>query len=526
MNKLDRIVECGCLSLLFKKYNILLVIIGVFLAIELFLVQEYVLKTFVYMNGLRLLKYSTTRFVLDLLFSFMLLELFRKKTLIFIYTIQFIVYILILTYNDYFGRPPHLTTIFYQFGEGVSVLEYILDLIGGGAFFLVLSFMFKTIMTVKYNIYFRKKNRILSVSGVYILVIVILALYIKPLNVKAGFVSVDELMHGYGFTIPWVAEMVLMDQNDLLKAALEEGSIQDNRLNQESSCIQLPRKIFILQVESLDFDILRSKINGREVTPNINSILPDSKLYKVRALHYSGSSDSDFVMLTGRRPNKIIAPYKVQGYQYTETLIDAARKAGYYTKAYHGNRGFFFERRSAFKSMGFDELIFREELVGSGIKTHGEWVLDNDLLKQVIIDEKLSENKELYFIITVTSHGPFNFLPESEKYSFKSSENNLRIRYLNSIHYVDKAIGFFLKNISNDSLVILYGDHESGTGRKSFDDKKTRIEYIPAIVYYKDPVKIICLQRFNSTYDKEEAIFLSDFANMIKFALLQHIDTE
>jgi phosphoglycerol transferase MdoB-like AlkP superfamily enzyme len=175
-------------------------------------------------------------------------------------------------------------------------------------------------------------------------------------------------------------------------------------------------------------------------------------------------------MLTGKRPNQIVAPFKVYGFPYQDTLIDAAKSVGYKTKSYHGNSGFFFERRNAFVSMGIDEIVFREELIDRGLQPYGEWILDADLMRQIGLDANENDDKELYFVITVTSHGPFSFLPDKERHNIVQNASSLREKYLNSIHYVDRVMGDFFSAIPDDSRIVIYGDHESGTVALHVDD--------------------------------------------------------
>lgn len=506
---------------------VLFLLLGLLLTFELFAIQEYVLKTFHFMTGRRLFEYVGTRFLLDGFFCFTLISFLPKKLLYLIYIPQILIYAAVVTYSDYFGNPPHLTTALYQAGEGVSVLEYALKLAGTTTFiFLALGLITKISITSKCKIMSHSavKSSIFFYLPIvfYIGSLLVLGLYIKPLNATSETWSIDELMHGYGFSVPWAAEAAFVDQDVLLDAALRESKIEDKRLESDSLMLTLPNKVFVLQTESLDFDILRKSINGKEVTPNLNNILSKSRVYKVMALHFSGSSDSDFVMLTGKRPNKIVAPYKVYSYPYIATLLDAAKQAGYSTQSYHGNTGFFYERRNAFTTMGFDKILFRKELVDLGWKPYADWILDGDLLRQVAIDSNLNTDKELYFVITVTSHGPFSFLPKSEQDNFIKNANNLREQYLNSIHYVDRVLGEFIKDIPKDSLLILYGDHESGTGQKSKDKYGHRVEYVPAIVYYKNPhrLPVSGALRSNFVARSDENLFLSDFANMIKTVFL------
>jgi phosphoglycerol transferase MdoB-like AlkP superfamily enzyme len=440
-------------------------------------------------------------------------------------------YLALVAYSDYFSKPPHLTTALYQAGEGVSVIGFGFELVATGNFIVLLIILLaKLVITVRCplltNPAIRHSALFYTPAVLYAGILLVLGVYIKPLNATAANWSIDELMHGYGFAVPWTSEAIYVNQNALLEAAMDQARIVDNRLVGDSGLLTLPRKIFILQIESLDFDILQQSINGKEITPNINSILSFSRVHRVRAHHFSGSSDADFVMLTGQRPNQIVAPFKVYGFPYQDTLIDAAKSVGYKTKSYHGNSGFFFERRNAFVSMGIDEIVFREERIDRGLQPYGEWILDADLMRQIGLDANENDDKELYFVITVTSHGPFSFLPDKERHNIVQNASSLREKYLNSIHYVDRVMGDFFSAIPDDSLIVIYGDHESGTGERKLGADGRRLEYIPAILYYKTEPSSSQILRSYLEAKSDDNLYLADFSNLLISALSRPHDND
>ena len=75
--------------------------------------------------------------------------------------------------------------------------------------------------------------------------------------------------------------------------------------------------------------------------------------------------------------------------------------------------------------------------------------------------EKMTGVPQLHFIITLTSHGPWIYLGPDEKQLYKQPQD-IRDNYLNSMRYLDSALEKYVSQLPMGTIVILYGDHESG----------------------------------------------------------------
>src|SRR5690606_34714595 len=125
------------------------------------------------------------------------------------------------------------------------------------------------------------------------------------------------------------------------------------------------------------------EFEGEPLMPFLAELRKRSRFYKVRAIHENGSADADFAMLTGKAPSPDVIPYRIEGYPYENPLPSLFRRAGYRTEFYHGLYGHFFHRRPIIeKSMGFDSVVFEEELIEryGALPTH--WgVKDRDVFR-------------------------------------------------------------------------------------------------------------------------------------------------
>ena len=152
----------------------------------------------------------------------------------------------------------------------------------------------------------------------------------------------------------------------------------------------------------------------------------------------------------------------------------------------------------ALTSIGFektmDETQFNtDEKIGLGLS-------DGSYLKQIAPIIK-SEKQPFYnFMVTLTSHNPFELPDQYRKLVLSEDLNKTKLGgYFQSVNYTDKQIGNFIgtldKNgILDNTVVVIYGDH---TGvHKYYNDEVKQVQpqenwwlddskRIPLIIYHK-----------------------------------------
>src|SRR6185503_12860716 len=84
---------------------------------------------------------------------------------------------------------------------------------------------------------------------------------------------------------------------------------------------------------------------------------------------------------------------------------------------------------------------------------------DGDLFRYAAASIR-EQRRAVHFLITLSSHAPYDLVDPAAHHQSAP----VLTRYLESITYVDAALGDFLQQLPNDgtSLVALYGDHTSG----------------------------------------------------------------
>lgn len=261
------------------------------------------------------------------------------------------------------------------------------------------------------------------------------------------------------------------------------------------------KNVIALQVESLENFVINQKVYGQEITPTLNKLLSNSLYFNNFYEQNNGgfSSDADFLTNTSMFPIREGSSFMEYPWTNYNTIQKIFNKQGYTTISTHpevpGNWNWG-ENHNAF---GTDKIwdISKynvDEVIGLGLS-------DESYLKQ-IADKLKNENDPFYaFMVTLTSHGPFD-MPEDKKYLKlpKELDETILGAYFQSIRYTDEAIRIFLEELEKNgqlenTVVMIYGDH--GGVHKFYQDQlkdvnlegdwwKADDKKVPLLIYSKD----------------------------------------
>jgi len=271
------------------------------------------------------------------------------------------------------------------------------------------------------------------------------------------------------------AGLVTNDDRDFLKTWAAKGRIVQNTKNYFG--LAKGRNIIIIQVESLESAVINKKINGQEITPNLNQ-LTKTGLYFDNYYAQTGpgnTADAEFSTMDSLYPlpnDVVFINYAKNNYKALPNLL---KNNGYQTYSLHGDVPTFWNRSNIYPGLGYQKVFGLNDYVGTRPVGKGPSSLgDEDLFSQSLPKLKSFKQPFMATLITMSSHTPF-ILPAdlqtlniSEDVNFNETQKN----YLQSIHYTDKAIGEFINGLKNDglydnSLILIWGDHGSFTNISS-----------------------------------------------------------
>jgi phosphoglycerol transferase MdoB-like AlkP superfamily enzyme len=263
------------------------------------------------------------------------------------------------------------------------------------------------------------------------------------------------------------------------------------------------KNLIMIQVEALQEFAINSKIDNKEITPNLNKWIKRSEYfnnfyYQIAA---GGTSDAEFMSNNSLYPAPSGAAYFLYCGNEFNAMPKIFKDSGYNTDAFHGFRESFWNRNVMYKRFGFDnfygEKSFNiDETVGLGLS-------DKSFLNQSV--DKIKNLKKPYysFLITLSSHFPYDDVKNYGDFNVGSYENTFLGDYLKSIHYTDEQLGMFLdklekEGVLKDSVVLLYGDHYAipkeheqelckFLGKNSLSDVEwLKLQKVPMMIHFPD----------------------------------------
>ncbi|MFD1953330.1 LTA synthase family protein [Paenibacillus thailandensis] len=243
------------------------------------------------------------------------------------------------------------------------------------------------------------------------------------------------------------------------------------------------KNLIIIQMESFQNFLIGLKIDGTEITPNMNKLVKDSQYFNhfYQMVGQGNTSDAEFVVNT----SFYIPPDGAATMRYVDRELPSLPKLmqsqGYDTATFHTNTVEFWNRGELYKSLGwnryYDNEFFGEEdafFFGAS---------DEVLYKKTAEElQRMSSTGQPFYtqVISMSAHHPFT-IPES-KYRMELPErfeDTLVGDYIRAQNYADYALGQFIddlkqRGIWDNSVVVLYGDH-LGLPLYSLDDDEKEL---------------------------------------------------
>ena len=244
------------------------------------------------------------------------------------------------------------------------------------------------------------------------------------------------------------------------------------------------KNVISIHGESIQKFVINLKINGKEVTPNLNRLVKEGMYFSnyYSQVSVGTSSDSEFTINTSLMPAKVGVAFVSYFDREYVTIPKLFKTLGYYNMSFHANKGDFWNRNSMYKSLGYDK--FYDQKAFNIDETIGLGLSDKSFFRQLTpILKKENDNHQNFYatLIMLTNHTPF---PDISSYSkdpldlkmyvtengetkaYPYLEGTVLGRYLQSVHYADEALGELMEHLETNGLLentvlMFYGDHDA-----------------------------------------------------------------
>ena len=213
------------------------------------------------------------------------------------------------------------------------------------------------------------------------------------------------------------------------------------------------RNLVLIIVESLHTWPIGMQVDGREVTPVMNSLVAgDSVIYAPHVLfqtRHGHSSDAHFIYNTGLLPLRdgVVAVHHGDGPYPTL----AAALPGYDCREIICTPGVNWNQNVTARTYGFDTLYTREHLAAA-LKRQGN--IDDAALIDFAGGLLPSLHQPFFLeMVTMTMHAPYTDGKLPPSWITASDTLNAEARgYLNCVHLTDSCIGVFINDLQRHGL--------------------------------------------------------------------------
>ncbi|WP_333589613.1 LTA synthase family protein [Ligilactobacillus acidipiscis] len=230
------------------------------------------------------------------------------------------------------------------------------------------------------------------------------------------------------------------------------------------------KNIIVIHLESFQQFLINYKLDGKEVTPFLNSLYNSKDMYSFEnffnQVGQGKTSDAENMLETGTFGLPQGSLFSALG---TDNTFEGApailnQEGGYSSAVFHGNNGSFWNRNSVYPNLGyqnfFDASYFNQD--SNNLSEYGlkDKLLFHDSVKYL---ERLQQPFYAKFI-TVSNHFPYNLDKENADFPTADTSDNSINNYFVTAHYLDQAVEEFFdylksSGLYDNSVIMLYGDH-------------------------------------------------------------------
>ena len=233
------------------------------------------------------------------------------------------------------------------------------------------------------------------------------------------------------------------------------------------------KNLIVVQVESLQDFAVDFTVGGQDVMPHLRRWAADSlRFTNVTDQTSEGrTSDAEFTTLTSLLPlDHGAVAFRFPGNHYA-ALPRVLTEHGYTTLSAVAFEPGFWNRQVMHPAYGFQRSLFETdfqmtEQIGWGLNDH-------DFLQQMVPRLEQLPRPFCAWLITLSLHHPFEAFPDRHKVlKLGALEGTSFGNYLHTMRFFDQALEDFKTALArdrllDDSLIVVFGDHDAGFARSA-----------------------------------------------------------
>jgi lipoteichoic acid synthase len=231
------------------------------------------------------------------------------------------------------------------------------------------------------------------------------------------------------------------------------------------------KNIIMIHLESFQQFLIDYKVDGQEVTPNLNAFYHDQNTLSFDNFYATvgqgKTSDAELMLensLYGTASGSVMSNYGTTN--TFQSLTGYLDQDGYTTAAFHGDVASFWNRDNTYKSWGYDYYFSKPYYKGADNTNYsiGYGLKDKIFMKDTA--DYIQQLPQPFFakVITLTNHYPYTLDKQNISFPATQTGDSTVDGYVQTAHYLDQAFGEFvayLKKVGlyDNTTLVLYGDH-------------------------------------------------------------------
>jgi len=229
------------------------------------------------------------------------------------------------------------------------------------------------------------------------------------------------------------------------------------------------RSVLIYFFESTPANVIGKKVQGKEITPNLNKLREKSLSFDRHYANFPLSINAfynafcgTYALPDGAWISMVLPDFQVQ------CLSQIFKKEGYRTIALHAGYLGYAKQKRFMQNRSFDFMADAETIKKQPYaKGMGPWGAADERAMIAPLASFIAESSAPYLatLFAFAPHHPYN-KPDDFKnlISHDESLKSSQVRYINSLHFADYAFGEIMsslevKGLLKNTLVIVLGDH-------------------------------------------------------------------
>lgn len=230
------------------------------------------------------------------------------------------------------------------------------------------------------------------------------------------------------------------------------------------------KNVIVIHLESFQQFLINYKLNGKEVTPFLNSLYNGKEFYSFdnffNQVGQGKTSDAETMLETGTFGLPQGSLFSALGSDNTFEGAPAIlnQTQGYTTGVFHGNNGSFWNRDDVYKNLGY-QYFFDSSYYNTDANNLTEYGIKDKLIFHDSI-KYLEHMQQPFYVkfLTLSNHFPFEIDDANKSFEAADTGDSSVNNYFVTAHYLDQALQEFFdylhkSGLYDNSVIILYGDH-------------------------------------------------------------------